>query len=256
MSDSIESALKKLMEGAGRLIEKVIGEAHKAKVSVGTRSGIKPILSLESQFAPKKISEMINFATDRICVPTIPGLKGQATLEIGEGPLTMLPRFTGQQARVAVGFEIGGSLSIRQGDPGKGYVARGQASSLPFEKDFFEYIGARLASNVQGDIVKAIKEIGRVMAPGGQGFLADFHPFGLYAKKGTDRVRPVESIVRGIEDYYKMFRSAGLRIVDLKEAFIDEGFRSMFQGDEIQTYRNVKGTALVVYLFFFKPKAK
>jgi SAM-dependent methyltransferase len=199
---------------------------------------------------------MVNFATERICVPTIPNLKGQATLEIGEGPLNMVPRYMNQQARVAIGFEIGGTPSVRQGDSSKGYVARGQAASLPFDKDCFEYIGARLASNFQGDVIKAIKEIARVTAPGGQGFIADFHPFGLYAKKGTDRIRSIESTIRGIEDYYKICRTAGLRIVDLREAFLDETFRTMFEGDEIQTYRNVKGTPLVVYIFFIKPRPK
>lgn len=252
MSETFESSLKKLMEWIGRGIEKIIGEAHKAKVSVGTRGGLKPILSLESQFAPAKIREMIDFATERICVPTIPNLKGQAALEIGDGTMSLTPHFAGQQARVALGLEIGG-----QGvGGGRGFTIRGIPSSLPFGRDFFEYVGARLATNLQGDIIRAVKEIGRVLAPGGQGFFVDFHPFGLYAKRGTDRLRAVESTIRGIEDYYKICRSAGLRIVDLHEAFIDEGFRSMFAGEEIQTYRNVKGTPLVIFIYFFKPRPK
>jgi len=256
MSESVESFLKKIMEGAGRFVEKIIGEAHKAKVSVGTRSGIKPILSLESQFSAAKLKELVNFATERICVPAIPNLKDQATLEIGEGPSNLLPKFFGQQARAALGFEIGGGLTGRQGDSSRGYITRGHATNLPFGKDYFDYVGARLATSLQGDIIKAVKEIGRVMAPGGQGFFSDFHPFGLYAKKGTDRARSVESTIRGIEDYYKICKSAGLRIVDLREAFIDETFRSLFEADEVQAYRNVKGTPLMVFIFFFKPRTK
>lgn len=256
MSEPVEAFLKKLMGSAGRVVEKVIGEAHKAKVSVGTRSGIKPILSLESQFPAVKLKEMINFAIGRICVPAIPNLKDQTSLEIGEGPSMLLSKFSGQQARVAIGFEIGGGLTNRQGDSNRGYITRGQTSALPFGKDFFDYIGARLATSFQGDIIKTIKEIGRVLAPGGQGFFLDFHPFGLYAKKGTDRVRSVESTIRGIEDYYKICKSAGLRIIDLREAFIDESFRALFEAEEIQAYRNVKGTPLIVFVFFFKPRAK
>ncbi len=256
MADSFEVFLKKLMEGAGRAIEKVIGEAHKAKVSVGGRSGIKPILSLESQIPPAKIRDMINFAVERTCVPALPDLKGQATLEIGEGPSLLVGRFMSQHARVSVGFEIGGTKTLRQGDSTRGYVARGIPSSLPFDKDFFEYIGARLATNLQGDVIKDVKEISRVLSPGGQGFLVDFHPFGLYAKKGTERLRAVESTIKGVEDYYKICRSAGLRVADLRESFVDESFRSMFEGDEIQAYRNVKGTPLVIFIFFFKPRAK
>lgn len=251
MSETFESSLKKLMEWAGRGIEKVIGEAHKAKVSVGTRGGLKPILSLESQFSPAKIREMINFATERICVPALPNLKGQVTLEIGDGPMFLVPKFIGQQARIALGLEISG-----QGGGGRGSIIRGLPSSLPFGKDFFEYVGARLATNLQGDVIRAVKEIGRVLAPGGQGFFIDFHPFGLYAKRGTDRLRSVESTIRGIEDYYKICRSAGLRIVDLHEAFIDESFRSMLDAEEVAAYRNVKGTPLLLFIFFFKPRPK
>ena len=256
MADSLESSLRKIMESAGRLIEKVIGHAQKAKVSVGTRSGIKPILSLESQFPQEKIREMINFSIDRICVPNLPNLKGQATLEIGDGPSILVPKYMGQQARLAIGFEIGGNPTLRQGDAGRGYIARGQSSSLPFPADFFEYVGARLATKVQGDVIKTIKEIGRVLAPGGQGFFVDFHPFGLYAKQGTDRLRSIESTIRGIEDYYKISKTAGLRIVDFRESFIDESMRSMFSADALQAYRNVKGTPLIALVFFFKPRPK
>lgn len=256
MSESFEDFLKKVMAGTGRLVEKIIGEAHKAKVSVGTRGGLKPILSLESQFTPAKLREMIAAATERICVPAIPEMKGQSALEIGDGPSFLAPRFMSMQARMALGFEIGGTPSLRQGDSTRGYVARGHASALPFEKELFDYIGARLATSLQGDVIKAVKEIGRVLSPGGQGFFADFHPFGLYAKKGTERMRAVESTVRGMEDYYKVCRSAGLRIVDLREAFIDETFRSLFAGEEIQAYRNVKGSPLLIFVFFFKPKGK
>jgi len=256
MPSSFESSLKSLMVGIGHLIEKIIGEAHKAKVSVGGRSGLKPILSLEGQLLPAKISQMIAFATERVCTPLIPNLKGQVAVEIGESPHLFLSRFVAQQARVPLGCEIKSSSTSRQGDSSHGYLVRGAPAHLPLEKDFFEYVAARLATHLQGDIVKAIKEIGRVTSPGGQGFFIDFHPFGLYAKSGGDRLRPVESTVHGVEDYYKVFRSAGLRVVDIRESFIDESFRTLFEGEEIQAYRNVKGTPLLIFIFFFKPRTK
>ena len=256
MPGSLESSLRNLMTGLGHLIEKVIGEANRAKKSVGTRSGLKPILSLESQFPPAKIREMITFATERICFPQIPNLKDQVALEMSEGTTLLISRYIQQQARAAIGVGFGSLEGVRQGDSSRGYFIRATPYALPFDKDFFDYIGARLATHFQGDIIRTIKEIGRVLAPGGQGFFIDFHPFGLFAKSGTDRIRPVESTIRGIEDYYKICRSAGLRIVDLREAFIDESFRSLFEDNEIGAYRNVKGTPLLVFVFFFKPRTK
>lgn len=245
-----------MMAWAGHFIEKIIGEAHKAKVSVGTRGGLKALLSLESQFTPAKIREMIAFSTEKIVSSVIPDLKGQAALEIGETPAQLLSRFLQQEARAAFHATISGGQIGRQGDSSRGYIVRGTPSSLPFDKDFFEYIAALLATRLQGDIVRAMKEVGRVLAPGGQGLLTDFHPFGLYAKKGTDRMRSVESTIRGIEDYYKICKLAGLRIADVREVFIDEEFRSLFSEQEIQSYRNVKGTPLIIFIFFFKPRAK
>ena len=256
MADSLEKFLRHSMTKVGKAVERVIGEAHKAKKSVGTRGGLQPILSLESQLSGVRISELINFSTERIYVPTIPNLSGQMALEIGEGTSAFIPRFLQQQARAAVGMEIGKASEIRQSEMGKGFAIRGQTTNLPFANQFFDYVMARLATHQQGDTIRAIKEIGRILTPGGQGILTDFHPFGLYAKSGTDRLRSVESTIRNIEDYYKICRAAGLRVIDLKEAFIDESVRSLFDTQEIQSYRNVKGTPLIIFIYFFKPRTK
>jgi SAM-dependent methyltransferase len=256
MSESLEKILRQLMTSAGHLVEKAIGGAHKAKVSVGTRGGLQPILSLESQFSVGRIQEMIAFATERIYGPTIPNLSGQAALEIGEGPMGFLPQFLNQQARIAVGMEIGTALTPKQGDQRRGFIIRGAASNIPFTNNLFDYVAARLATSHQGDTMRAMKEIARVLAPGGQGVLIDFHPFGLYAKKGTDRLKAVESTIRSIEDYYKVCKSIGLRIIDLRESFIDESFRNMFDSTDMQSYRNVKGTPLIIFIYFFKPRPK
>jgi hypothetical protein len=51
-------------------------------------------------------------------------------------------------------------------------------------------------------------------------------------------------------------RKGGMRVVDVKEAFIDEGSRGFFREEEIQAYRNLKGTPLLTFLFVYKPKGK
>jgi len=84
----------------------------------------------------------------------------------------------------------------------------------------------------------------------------DYHPYGLYAKKGPNRLRSVESSIRGAEDYYRICRAAGLRVVDLREAFVDENLRSYFGDDQISAYRSMKGSPLTIYLFFYKPRAR
>lgn len=256
MSQGIEKQLKSVMTSAGKLVERIIGHAQKAKVQVGGRGGVQPILSLESLAGANKIGEMVDIATERVALPVVPELKDGLALDIGEGPPQFLARFMERGARTSVGFEIGGGSRGAQGDQERGYIVRGRAANIPFNTDFFVYVVARLASPYQGDILRVMKEVGRVTAPGGQGVLVDYHPYGMYAKKGPDRLRSVESSIRGTEDYYRICRAAGLRVVDLREAFIDENFRSIFGEENLSAYRSVKGSPLVIFLFFYKPRVK
>lgn len=253
---NLERSLRSVMEVIGRFVERVIGHAQKAKVQVGTRGGVQPILSFESLLGTNRIGQLISVATERVVLPAIPELKEGTALDVGEGPPPFLKRFIERGARTAIGFEIGGGSQGTQGDQEKGYVVRGKVSAIPFGDDFFDYLTVRLATPFQGDIIKVVREVGRVAAPGGQGVLIDYHPYGLYAKKGPDRLRSVESSIRGAEDYYRICRAAGLRVVDLREAFIDENLRGFFEGDQLAAYRSLKGTPFAIFLFFYKPRAR
>jgi SAM-dependent methyltransferase len=256
MARGLENTLRSVMNSIGHLIERVIGHAQKAKVQVGVRGGVQPILSLESVLGTGKIKSLIDVSTERLALPMVPDLKGGSSLDVGEGPPQFLNSFVEKGSRIAVGFEIGGGSRGAQGDASKGYIVRGSATSIPFGGDFFDFVSARLATPFQGDILRVMKEIGRITAPGGQGVLIDYHPYGMYAKKGSNRLRSVESSIRGAEDYYRICRAAGLRVVDLREAFVDENMRSVFGEEYIQAYRSVKGSPLVIYLFFYKPRTR
>jgi SAM-dependent methyltransferase len=256
MTRGVESTLRSVMSSIGHLVERVIGHAQKAKVQVGARGGVQPILSLESFLGTGKIKSLIDVSTERVALPMIPDLKGSASLDVGEGPPQFLDRFVEKGSRIAVGLEIGGGSRGKQGDASKGYIIRGSAASIPFGEDFFSFVSARLATPFQGDILRVMKEIGRITEPGGQGVLIDYHPYGMYAKKGSNRLRSVESSIRGAEDYYRICRASGLRVVDLREAFVDENLRSVFGEEHVQAYRSVKGSPLAIYLFFYKPRAR
>jgi SAM-dependent methyltransferase len=252
MAESFESTLRRLMESLGHLVEKLIGKAKRAKVQVESRGGVQPLLSVESLLPLARIKEIIEEATLRVLTEAIPDIKGGQALEIGEGPALYGQRLLGSQAAVAVSVEIAGDFSEKQGDPTHGFVLQAKPSRLPFSNQSFNYVLGRLATPEQGDIVKAVTEIGRVLAPGGQGVIVEFHPFGLFAKRGAQRMRSIESNLRKFEEYYRLCRKAGLRVVDLREAFIDEGTRGLFRENEIPAYRSLKGTPLLAFLFVYK----
>lgn len=254
MADALEKVLKKSMVTLGHFVESVIGKAKETRAQVSARHGIKPLLSVESQLSPPRLNEIINAAVQKILNPAIPELKGVSALEIGEGQPLFIARFLALQAKSAVGVLIGGDGAVSQGDASRGFIVRAEASKLPFANAKFSYFLARMATNSQGDMVKAIREFSRILLPAGLGVIADFHPFGLFAKRGAVCARPAQSAIGRIEDYYRICRQEGMRIVDVREVIIDEGMRQFFKEDEIQAYRNLKGTPLLIFLFVYKPK--
>lgn len=254
MARSFEQTLRSAMEALGHVVEQLIGKAKRASVQVSTRGGVQPILSVESQLAASRIRDIIEASAQKVLISAIPNLKGGAALEVGEGPVTWAQRLLSAQAQGVWGVEIGGGSVGRQGDASRGFVVRGALSRLPFPDARFAYVMARLATQLQGDMVRALREMARVMAPGGQGVVVDYHPFGLYAKRGASRVRPADSGVHRFEDYYRFCRQAGLRVVDVREAFVDEASRQLFREEEIGAYRSLKGTPLLIFLFVYKPK--
>ena len=237
-------------------VEAIIGGAQKARVQVETRGGLQPILSLESQLTSERRRELIAAGEDRILNATIPAMGGKRALEMGEGPVRFLSHLLHKGAAFAVGMEAGGKFGDKQRDASRGAIVRGSFSALPFAENAFDYITARLATSLQGNVVRILKEVGRVLSPGGQGVVIDFHPFGLYAKSGAERERAIESPVVGLADYYKLSRSAGLRVVDVREVFVDEQMRSHFPKEEIGAYRNLKGTPLMIFLYIYKPRKR
>ena len=254
MSDSFERGLRRAMEGLGRVVEAVIGKAKRAKVQVSTRGGVQPILSVESQLDASRIRELIEAASQKVISGISPELKGQNTLEIGEGPALFFQKFFSCHAATVIGVEMGGASVPRQGDASRGFTVRAQAAKLPFADAGFGYVLGRFCSHFAGDMLRDARELSRVMKPGGQGVVVDFHPFGMWARSGGGRVRAPDSGVHRIEDYYRLFRQTGLRIVDVREAFIDEGMRQHFKDAETSAYRGLKGTPILIFIFVYKPK--
>lgn len=254
MAKTFEEVLRRAMFVLGQLVEALIGKARQARTQVGSRGGVQPVLSLENQLSFARIRGLIDAATQKAIADAIPDLKGGMALEVGEGPVLYGARLLVCQAKKVVGVEIGGGSVGRQGDISRGYVVRGDVAHLPFGSGRFNYVLARLATVFQGDVTRAIREVGRVLARGGQGLIIDYHPFGLYATRGTTRLRPAESGVHRLEDYYHICKQAGVRVVDVREAMIDEGVRGLFEEGEIHVYRGLKGTPLLIFLFVYRPK--
>lgn len=245
----IERKLEKGIGFLGRFVERLIGQAKKAKVTYETRSALQPILSLEGRLPLPKIRSLIDFVGDRFINQALPPLKEKTVLEIGEGPLRFQKMIADKKPKAMSGIFVDGTMPQSMMGNIPNLYLKGSFRAIPFEGNFFDCVVARLATPEQGDVISAMKEIGRVLAPGGMGLILDFHPFGLYTKAGTPRLRSAQATIRGLEDYYKMCRVAGLGITDLHEGFIDDLLRNQFTtAEELNAFREIKGTPLVLFL--------
>lgn len=235
---------------------KLLGQAKKAKATVAAGGGLVPLLSLETRVGLPKLKQLIDMQADRFVSQTLPMVKDKTVLEIGEG----VPRFQKiimeRKPKAFCGIFVD-DVSLKVGADSPLMMTKGSFKGIPFEEHFFDCVVARVATPHQGDVVTAFKEISRTLMPDGTALVLDFHPFGLYAKTGTPRLRSHQSTIRGLEDYFKMCRVAGLSVVDLHEGFLDDTVRNQFvTPGEMNAFRELKGTPLVLFLVVTKPGVK
>lgn len=255
MNSRFEELLKKGMQKLGNGVEAVIGQAKKAKGTGTTKQIVKPILAIESELALPKIKELMGVGVERIITPEIPNLVDKSALEISEGAARFTSFMKEKGAALAVHVDIGASAGSYPKDAYGAalYEVRGTARNIPFENGFFDFVIANLATSEQGDIVKVMQELYRILTLGGEATIVDFHPFGRFAKRGVGRLRSAESIVKGVEDYYKICRTIGFKVNNIKEAFFDETVRNLFESqEEKSSFRSVKDTPFLIFLFVSK----
>ncbi len=250
--ETLEHVLRKIIIPVGHAVERVIGQARKAKQSVGVSGGMQPILALESQIQMPKLKDLILRATSRAVEQFVPMVGGKPAIELCEGPGVFAELLKERGASQVIHVDIGGAMfeaGLAHRISGI-YEVRAQVKKIPFEDNYFQLALACLTTSYQGEFIKAAKEIGRLVTPGGDAIFTDFHPFGLYAKKGSVRIRPREANIRGLEDYYKICKVAGFRVADVREVFIDEAMRPYFTTpDEKAAFKNIKETPLLICLF-------
>lgn len=250
MAKKMEEVLRRGMEGVGKFVEKAIGKAAAAKATVVATGTPAQAVAFETQFGIPKLRELLQLAAERLIPPLLPTLANRAVVEVGDGTGRFALACKEHGAKLVAALEIGGGAPPTIADATRQlYVIRGSLRRLPFADDFFDFGIANLATAQQGDLLRSLKEISRVLAPDAELLMIDFHPFGCYAKRGSSRIKPVESTLRGMGDYYKVARLAGLRVQDIRESFLDETMRAAFATpDEKVAYRTLKESPLMVCL--------
>ncbi len=249
MSKKIEDMLRKGMQSMGQVVERAIGKAQATRkvVSEKPRRVASP-RTLESVLSIQKVKDLLKIAAERLIPTQIPTLADRRVFEVGDGVGSFSPTLKDRGAKMVVAVEIGGSgFAIAADHVDRQYLVRSSVSRLPFRNGMFDYGVANLLTPYQGDFLHTLKELSRILAPGGTLIATDFHPFGAYARRGSLRIKPSEATMRGLADYYKAARLAGLQLVDIRESFLDETVRSLFETvEEKQIYRILRETPLIL----------
>ncbi len=157
---------------------------------------------------------------------------GRATLDLGCGEGRVGAVLTGLGHRMT-GIDAAPSMAARAAESG-GYeeVRVADAAALPFEDGAFDLVSAFMSLQDMDDPGAALREVARVLEPGGRLAAAVVHPFNL-GRDGEhpyfDIARTVDDFERGgvtmtfhqlhrpLESWFGLIRDAGLTIEELRE---------------------------------------
>ncbi|PIR21249.1 MAG: hypothetical protein COV45_00455 [Deltaproteobacteria bacterium CG11_big_fil_rev_8_21_14_0_20_47_16] len=238
-----EENLRRGVVWVGRHLESLIDRVKKSR-AVQKLPKVTPVLSIEGQLPTPKVKELVSHVSLRLLNDMTPPLIDKTTLLIGDGVdvATSMCREKGASTLVEVDF---GTTETAPIDPTQSLRIHCQPQRIAVQNNSFDAVIAMLAAPFQGELDLVIQELSRTLVVGGDLLLADFHPFGNYARRGSHRMRA--SFANGIEDYYRMAQTAGITITDIREGYCDEKSAAFFvTPHEKQLYRQIKGSPLVV----------
>jgi malonyl-CoA O-methyltransferase len=110
----------------------------------------------------------------------------------------------------------------------------GDVRALPFEDAGFDLAWCRLVIGHLPECAQAYAELGRVVAPGGQVVVTDFHPVAHEAGhrrtfRHGDTVHEVEHYVHPLPAHREAAAAAGLHLAAVREAKIGPSVRAFYE---------------------------
>ena len=127
----------------------------------------------------------------------------------------------------------------------RGLAARflpGELSALPFPDACFDLAVCALVLCHVADIKGAVGELARVVRPGGQVVISDFHPFCLLVGWRTgfragETICFIENHQHLIEEYVEAVLASGLEVTELREAVVDESVIPVLSAEDVERFR-------------------
>jgi malonyl-CoA O-methyltransferase len=145
---------------------------------------------------------------------------GRRALDVGTGSGRYLPLLAETGARSIVGIDRSMAM-LRRGGAGGRVCA--DACCLPFGRAAFDVINASLMVGDLADLAAFVREMARVLSPGGHLVYSDFHP--TWRERGWQRtfrsadgaLNVVEYQPHAIDDHLAAIDAANLRLIAIRE---------------------------------------
>ena len=200
---------------------------------------------------------------ERTLESMLPVLPGKVVLDIACGTGRWLRKLRQRGARVSLGMDLSYAM-LRQATNGgelEGMLVRGDACALPYRSDIADLVVSSFAVGYVDDLRAFAGELARVVRPGGEVFISDFHPSNhsrgwRRSFRSGEEVMEILSFARPVAQICEAFEAHGLRLETCIEACFDEPERALFdrsgKGDFFETARSEP--AIFVCRFRRQPK--
>jgi hypothetical protein len=238
-----EENLRRIVVARGRGIDGLVAKVKSERLARNLPK-VTPVMGIEGQIPTSKIKELSQHVSLRLLGEMMPPLVDKSVLLLGEGVAAAVPLCKDMGTSTLMEVELGASESpLSDGDEALRIHCVPQGLAL--RNSSFDAVVALLATPFQGELEMVFQELARTLVIGGDFLVADFHPFGLYAKRGSRRLRA--SFAHGLAEYYRIARDLGITITDCREGYCDEKSAAFFATpEEKQIYRGLKDSPLVI----------
>jgi ubiquinone/menaquinone biosynthesis C-methylase UbiE len=219
-------------------IELGVAEGY-AKWAEGYDAEANPLVSLEEPLTLEVIGDVAGKDVLDVCCGT-----GRYAIRLAQaGARVSAIDASEEMSAIARGKrdELGLEVDLRLGE----------MACLPFDSASFDLVVCALALCHVPDLGLPIKEMARVLRPGGRLVVSDFHPFCLMVGWRTLFRRPeatycIENHLHLVDDYVAALRGAGLQMQELREKAIDEALLPVLSEEEVERFRGWPAALVIV----------